>query len=116
MKVKEVVKKVRRFAEPFRITNGKKFHLKDVNSGDTLIPSSLSRSSRTFEIQSREAEEHPPQRSLAAGTIRAKDFRAANPPYAILRSPAPPFLGHLHAVTSEIRPSSERFELLTPVS
>jgi ABC-2 type transporter len=36
MKAKEVVKKVRRFAEPFRITNGKKFHLKDVNPGETL--------------------------------------------------------------------------------
>src|SRR3974377_278259 len=36
MKPKEVIKKVHRFAEPFRITNGNKFHLKDVDPGDTL--------------------------------------------------------------------------------
>jgi PPK2 family polyphosphate:nucleotide phosphotransferase len=36
MKPKELVKKAHRFAEPFRITNGKKFRLKDVDPGDTL--------------------------------------------------------------------------------
>jgi polyphosphate kinase 2 (PPK2 family) len=36
MKPKEVVKKAHRFTEPFRITNGKKFDLKDVDPGDTL--------------------------------------------------------------------------------
>ena len=36
MKVKEVIRKARRFAEPFRIANGKEFRLKDVDPGDTL--------------------------------------------------------------------------------
>src|SRR5215471_1096769 len=36
MKPKEVVKKAHRFAEPFRITDGKRFRLKDVDPGDTL--------------------------------------------------------------------------------
>src|SRR5215472_1345352 len=36
MKPKEVIKRAHRFAEPFRITNGKKFRLKDVDPGDTL--------------------------------------------------------------------------------
>src|SRR6516225_5334506 len=36
MKVKEVIRKAHRFAEPFRIANGKKFRLKDVDPGDTL--------------------------------------------------------------------------------
>ena len=36
LKAKEVIKRAHRFAEPFRITNGRKFHLKDVDPGDTL--------------------------------------------------------------------------------
>src|SRR5215831_15103326 len=36
MKPKEVIKKAHRFAEPFRITEGKKLRLKDVDPGDTL--------------------------------------------------------------------------------
>jgi PPK2 family polyphosphate:nucleotide phosphotransferase len=36
MKTKEIIKKARILAEPFRITNGAKFRLKDVKPGDTL--------------------------------------------------------------------------------
>jgi PPK2 family polyphosphate:nucleotide phosphotransferase len=36
MKPKEALKKAHRFAEPFRITNRNKFHLKNVDPGDTL--------------------------------------------------------------------------------
>jgi len=35
MKTKEVVKRARKLSQPFRITNGKKFRLKDVDPGDT---------------------------------------------------------------------------------
>ena len=36
MKIKEIVKRARRVVEPFRITKGKEFRLKDVDPGDTL--------------------------------------------------------------------------------
>jgi len=36
MKLKKLIKKARDFAKPFRITNGGKFRLKDVDPGDTL--------------------------------------------------------------------------------
>jgi PPK2 family polyphosphate:nucleotide phosphotransferase len=36
MKVKEVIKKAHKFAGPFRITNGERFELKDVDPSDTL--------------------------------------------------------------------------------
>ena len=36
MKTKQVLKKGRKFADPFRVTNGKKFRMKDVDPGDTL--------------------------------------------------------------------------------
>jgi len=36
MKAKELIKKAHKFAEPFRITNGARFQLKDVDPGDTL--------------------------------------------------------------------------------
>ncbi len=36
MKTKEIIKRARKFAAPFRITNGEKFRLKDVDPGDTL--------------------------------------------------------------------------------
>ena len=36
MKTKEIIKQARKFAAPFRITNGAKFRLKDVEPGDTL--------------------------------------------------------------------------------
>jgi PPK2 family polyphosphate:nucleotide phosphotransferase len=36
MKSQQVLKRAHRFAEPFRITNGKKFRLKDVDPADTL--------------------------------------------------------------------------------
>ena len=36
MKTKTVIKKSRKFAEPFRVTNGDKFRLKNVDPGDTL--------------------------------------------------------------------------------
>jgi PPK2 family polyphosphate:nucleotide phosphotransferase len=36
MKPKEIIQKAREFAEPFRITNGNKFRLKDVDPGETL--------------------------------------------------------------------------------
>jgi PPK2 family polyphosphate:nucleotide phosphotransferase len=36
MKTKEIVNKAAQFAVPFRISNGRKFHLKDVDPGDTL--------------------------------------------------------------------------------
>ena len=36
MKTKNVVEKARQFAAPFRVTNGRKFRLKDVDPGDTL--------------------------------------------------------------------------------
>lgn len=36
MKTKEVIKKARKFAEPFRVTNGAKFRLKDCDPADTL--------------------------------------------------------------------------------
>lgn len=36
MKSKELVKKARKFSKPFRITDGRKFRLKDVDPGDTL--------------------------------------------------------------------------------
>ncbi len=36
MKTKEIVKRARRIAEPFRVTNGEKFRLKDVDPDDTL--------------------------------------------------------------------------------
>jgi polyphosphate kinase 2 (PPK2 family) len=34
--LKEVVKRARGFAKPFRVTDGKKFRLDDVDPGDTL--------------------------------------------------------------------------------
>ena len=36
MKTKELIKRARQFAEPFRINKGKAFRLKDVDPGDTL--------------------------------------------------------------------------------
>jgi len=36
MKTKEVIKRARGFAKPFRVTKGKDFRLKDVDPGDTL--------------------------------------------------------------------------------
>src|SRR5256886_12955960 len=36
MKTKEVIKRAREFAKPFRITKGKDFRLKDVDPDDTL--------------------------------------------------------------------------------
>ena len=36
MKTKELIKRAKRFAEPFRVTNGPKFRLKDIDPGDTL--------------------------------------------------------------------------------
>jgi len=36
MKTKEIIKRARNFAEPFRVTNGDKFRLRDVDPGDTL--------------------------------------------------------------------------------
>jgi PPK2 family polyphosphate:nucleotide phosphotransferase len=36
MKTKEIIKKVRRFTSPFRVTDGKKFRLKDVDPGELL--------------------------------------------------------------------------------
>jgi len=36
MNAKEVTKKARKLAEPFRITDGERFQLKDVDPGDTL--------------------------------------------------------------------------------
>jgi PPK2 family polyphosphate:nucleotide phosphotransferase len=36
MKVQRVIKKSHKFAKPFRVTNGKKFRLKDIDPGDTL--------------------------------------------------------------------------------
>ena len=36
MKTEELVDRARTIAQPFRITNGKKFRLKDVNPDDTL--------------------------------------------------------------------------------
>jgi PPK2 family polyphosphate:nucleotide phosphotransferase len=36
VKIKEMTKKARAFARPFRVTDGKRFQLKDVDPGDTL--------------------------------------------------------------------------------
>jgi len=36
MKTKKLIKRAREFAEPFRITKGKEFRLKDIDPGDTL--------------------------------------------------------------------------------
>ena len=36
MKSKEIIKRARKFAAPFCVTNGDKFRLKDVNPQDTL--------------------------------------------------------------------------------
>src|SRR6266853_1208973 len=36
MNAKEILKKVRQFAEPFRFDKGRHFRLKDVDPGDTL--------------------------------------------------------------------------------
>jgi PPK2 family polyphosphate:nucleotide phosphotransferase len=36
MKTKEIIKRARSFSEPFRVTDGKRFRLKDINPGDTL--------------------------------------------------------------------------------
>ncbi len=36
IKIKDLIKRARKFAEPFRITNGKSFRLKDIDPGDTL--------------------------------------------------------------------------------
>ena len=36
MKKKEVIERARKFSKPFRVTNGAKFRLKDVDPGDTL--------------------------------------------------------------------------------
>jgi len=36
MKTKEILKRARKLAAPFRVTNGSKFRLKDVDPGDTL--------------------------------------------------------------------------------
>jgi PPK2 family polyphosphate:nucleotide phosphotransferase len=36
IKTKDLIKRARKFAAPFRITNGDKFHLKDIDPGNTL--------------------------------------------------------------------------------
>jgi PPK2 family polyphosphate:nucleotide phosphotransferase len=36
MKTKEIIKKARKLAEPFRVTDGKKFRLKDIDPGELL--------------------------------------------------------------------------------
>lgn len=40
MKKKEVIERAREFTEPFRVSNGNKFRLKDIDPGDTLDLSS----------------------------------------------------------------------------
>src|SRR5215471_3762481 len=40
MKTKEVIARAREFSEPFRVSNGNKFRLKDIDPGDTLDLSS----------------------------------------------------------------------------
>ena len=40
MKKKEVIERARQFTEPFRVSNGNKFRLKDIDPGDTLDLSS----------------------------------------------------------------------------
>jgi len=36
MKTKEIIKRARKFAKPFRVTDGKKFRLKDIDPGELL--------------------------------------------------------------------------------
>ncbi len=36
MKIKEIIKKARQLAKPFRVTNGEKFRLKDIDPGELL--------------------------------------------------------------------------------
>jgi PPK2 family polyphosphate:nucleotide phosphotransferase len=36
MKTKEIIKQARKLAKPFRVTDGKKFHLKDIDPGELL--------------------------------------------------------------------------------
>src|SRR6266478_5088064 len=36
MKTKQIIKRARKFAKPFRVSKGKDFRLKDVDPGDTL--------------------------------------------------------------------------------
>jgi hypothetical protein len=40
MKTKEIIKRARRFVEPFCVSNGGKFKLKDIDPADTLDLSS----------------------------------------------------------------------------
>jgi len=35
MKIKEIIERSQKFAAPYRVTNGKKFRLKDIDPGDT---------------------------------------------------------------------------------
>src|ERR1035437_10118362 len=36
MRTRSIIKKARKFTAPFRVTNGDKFRLKDIDPGDTL--------------------------------------------------------------------------------
>jgi PPK2 family polyphosphate:nucleotide phosphotransferase len=56
MKTKEVIKEVHGLAKPFRITNGEKFRMKDVDPGDTL---------------GFKSEDHPRAKEALAGGVRA---------------------------------------------
>jgi PPK2 family polyphosphate:nucleotide phosphotransferase len=56
MKRKQVIKRASKFAEPFRIANGKKFRLMDVDPGDTL---------------GFKSEDEPQAKEALAGGVRA---------------------------------------------
>jgi len=36
MKLKEIIKRAHKFSKPFRVTDGDKFRLKDIDPGETL--------------------------------------------------------------------------------
>jgi len=56
MKTKEIIKKARKVTEPFRVTDGKKFRLKDIDPGELLGFSN---------------EDKPPAKEMLAASIQA---------------------------------------------
>src|SRR4029453_15267956 len=62
MKTKEIIKRAREFAKPFRVSKGKDFRLKDVDPDDTLE-------------STKEAEQQRPKEALAMGVMALAELQ-----------------------------------------
>ena len=76
MNTRKVIEKARKFGKPFRVTNGQKFRLKDIDPGDTLGLKSEDKPRTTEELVSGiQALRGAAGQALCAGQMgRSGDF------------------------------------------